>query len=148
MTEGIFLRLSDKYALGADDLQWIVYRSRRAVPSPIGASLRCGRCSEWEPVSFVRSTKEILLCCCGPVTCDEAQLALEGYPRTFDAWKATHSAPSQALSGVPEAVYTPAEWAGEIPVVAGHRKATAAQGGSRPKLQKELAVWTMMRKTL
>ncbi len=88
MTDRIFLRLSDKYALGADELQWIVYRSRRKVPSPIGTPLRCGRGGEWEPVSFVRSTKEILLSRCGHVTCDEAQLALDGYPSTFDAWKA------------------------------------------------------------
>src|ERR1700730_9339330 len=101
MTEGIFLRLSGKYALGADDLQWIVYRSRRAVPLPIGAPLRCGRGSEWEPVSFVHSTKEILLRCCGHVSCDEAQLVIGGYPNTFDAWKATQSAPSQTLASVP-----------------------------------------------
>jgi hypothetical protein len=88
MADRIFLRLSEKYALGADDLQWIVYRSRRKVPSPLDEPLKCGRGSEREPVSFVRSTKEILLRCCGPVTCDEAQLVLAGYSSTFDAWKA------------------------------------------------------------
>jgi hypothetical protein len=92
MSDGIFLRLSDKYVLGADDLQWIIYRSRRAIPSPLDEPLKCGRGSEWEPVSFVRSTKEILLARCGPVTCDEAQLALAGYPDTFDAWKAAGAA--------------------------------------------------------
>jgi hypothetical protein len=84
MADRIFLRLSEKYALGADELQWIVYRSRRKVPSPLDAPLVCGRGSEWEPVSFVRSTKEILLRCCGPVTCDEAQLALR---RLESGWR-------------------------------------------------------------
>jgi hypothetical protein len=100
VTDRIFLRLSKKYALGADDLQWIVYRSRCKVPSPLDAPLKCGRGGEWEPVSFVRSTKEILHRCCGPVTCDGAQLALDGYPPTFDAWKAAQSARSQCLETV------------------------------------------------
>jgi hypothetical protein len=97
MSDRIFLRLSDKYALGADDLQWIVYRSRSKVPSPLDAPLKCGRGSEWEPVSFVRSTKEILARC-GPVTCDEAQLALAGYPTTFDAWRAAGAAQGAAVT--------------------------------------------------
>jgi hypothetical protein len=41
----------------------------------------------------VLSTKEILLRCCGLVTCDEARVALEGYPPTFDAWKAAVQRP-------------------------------------------------------
>ncbi len=98
MSERIFLRLSDKFALGADDLQWIVYRSRRGGPSPIDAPLVFGRGGEWLPVSFVSSTKEILLRCCGQVTCDEAKVALAGYPSTFRAWKAAVT----ALGGVPE----------------------------------------------
>jgi hypothetical protein len=106
VSDGVFLRLSEKYALGADDLQWIVYRSRHKVPSPLDAPLKCGRGGEWEPVSFVRSTKEILLARCGPVTCDEAQLALAGYPDTFDAWKApgaaqTGETASGGSSGIP-----------------------------------------------
>jgi hypothetical protein len=73
MMEGIFLRLSDKFALGADDLQWIVYRSRRKVPSLLDAPLIVGRSGEWEAVSFVRSTKDILMRCTGAITCDEAR---------------------------------------------------------------------------
>jgi hypothetical protein len=64
------------------------------------APLVCGRGSEWEPVSFVRSTKEILLRCCGPMTCDEAQLALARYPSTFDAWKAAGTAVTEELAHV------------------------------------------------
>jgi hypothetical protein len=88
MRDGPFLRLSSKYALGADGLQWIVYRSRRKDPSPLDAPLTFGRGSEWEAVSFVSSTKEILLRSCGQITCNEARLAIEGYPTTFEEWKA------------------------------------------------------------
>jgi hypothetical protein len=44
----------------------------------------------WRGVSFVRSTKDILLRCMREKGCkpsDEAQVALEGMPLTFDAWK-------------------------------------------------------------
>ena len=92
MSDGIFLRLSSKYALGCDDLQWIVFRSRRKDPSPLDAPLKSGRGSEWEPVSVVSSTKEILLRCCGQVTCDEAAAALESYPSTFREWRASGAA--------------------------------------------------------
>ena len=40
MTDRIFLRLSAKFALGADELQWIVYQSRHKVPSPLDAPLK------------------------------------------------------------------------------------------------------------
>jgi hypothetical protein len=91
ISDRIFLRVSDKVALGSDDLQWIVYLSRRKVPSPVDAPLVLGRGGEWRPVSFVRSTKAILMRLLGQITCHEAQVALAGYPDTFDAWKATVS---------------------------------------------------------
>ncbi|WGJ15766.1 hypothetical protein QEV83_05770 [Methylocapsa sp. D3K7] len=98
MVDTIFLRLSDKFALGADDLQWILYRSRREEPSPLDAPLKFGRGSEWLPVSFVRSGKDILLRCmrekgCKP--CDEAKVALAMLPYTFDAWKAAGAGPNR-----------------------------------------------------
>ena len=98
MTEGIFLRLSGRLALGADDLQWILYKSRRKEP-PAELDIR-----EWRPIAFVSSTKDILLRCIRESGLDEdtAGSALEGYPSTFGAWKATQSAPSQALFGVPD----------------------------------------------
>lgn len=90
ISDTIFLRLNAKFALGADDLQWILYRSRREAPSPLDAPLKFGRGSEWLPVSFVRSSKDILFRCmrekgCKP--CDEAKVALAMLPCTFDAWK-------------------------------------------------------------
>jgi hypothetical protein len=53
MADAIFLRLNQKFALGADDLQWILYKSRRKDPSPLEAHLVFGRGGEWEPVRSV-----------------------------------------------------------------------------------------------
>jgi hypothetical protein len=52
MTDRIFLRLDDKHALGADELQWILYRSNRKIPSPIDAPLKVERHGEWRGISF------------------------------------------------------------------------------------------------
>ena len=75
----IFLRLSEKFAPGADDLQWILYRKHVAVPAP-------DRLNDWRGVSFVRSTRAILLRCMREAGCKpsrEAYLALDGYPDIF-----------------------------------------------------------------
>jgi hypothetical protein len=76
MADRIFLHLGELHALGEDDLQWILFRKRGA---------------DWRGISFVRSTKAILLRCireadCKPVP--EAFDALERLPTTFDVWKA------------------------------------------------------------
>jgi hypothetical protein len=54
--ERIIFELSDRAALGADDLQWILYRATgtKRCRTPMDA---------WKGVSFVRSTKSILLRC-------------------------------------------------------------------------------------
>jgi hypothetical protein len=80
MSDRIFLRLDEKHALGADGLQWILYK----------AHPRRGAVT-WDPASFVRSTKAVLLRCIREAGCKptaEGQDALESYPSTFDAWKA------------------------------------------------------------
>lgn len=58
MASEIFLRLGDDGALGADDLQWILYK--RVLPVPMGAPLRN---NDWRPISFISSTKAILMRC-------------------------------------------------------------------------------------
>jgi hypothetical protein len=86
MADRIFLRLDDKHALGADDLQWILYRANgrdRVIDPPLELKY-------WRAISFVRSTKAILMRCireAGCVPLCRAALALESYPDTFDAWK-------------------------------------------------------------
>jgi hypothetical protein len=48
--------LDDKFALGTDALQWILYRRAAEVSDGTQLSLK-----DWRPVSFVSSTKAILL---------------------------------------------------------------------------------------
>ena len=57
MSERIFLRLGDRLALGADPLQWILYKSKAKAGSP---SLEP---KHWIAISFVHSTKHILERC-------------------------------------------------------------------------------------
>jgi hypothetical protein len=95
MVDKIFLRLNGDFALGADDLQWILYRRKYTVPEGSPLLLR-----DWRPISFVRSTKEILLRCMREKGCKpshEAQLAFEGMPPTFDAWKGLYAGQEKAL---------------------------------------------------
>jgi hypothetical protein len=72
---------SGQWALGADELQWILYRRR--------SRDRGG----WRGVSFVRSERVILERCMrekGVLEHDRAVL-LAGPPETFDLWKASQS---------------------------------------------------------
>jgi hypothetical protein len=78
----IFLRLNERFALGADDLQWILYAIHP----------RKGQPATWDGISFVRSTKDILLRCIREKGCQptvEAQVALDAMPPTFDEWQAS-----------------------------------------------------------
>jgi hypothetical protein len=80
VTDRIFLRLNENFALGADSLQRILYRSRRKAGPSFDAPLAV---KDWEGISFVRSTKEILLRCMREKGCfpdDTAASALAGYP--------------------------------------------------------------------
>jgi hypothetical protein len=47
MTDTLFLRLNEKFALGADDLQWILYRANSRDPDMTNPD-------HWRGVSFVR----------------------------------------------------------------------------------------------
>ena len=79
--------VSGDWALGADEVQWILYRKR--------SQKRGG----WNPVSFVRSTKDILARCMREknVPDDDSAVLLAGLPETFDEWlKATQSSPTPA----------------------------------------------------
>jgi hypothetical protein len=71
---------SGEWAIGADYLQWMLMR-RRPGKNP------------WRPVSFVRSTKDILARCMREKGVDEdtARLLLSGLPGSFDQWKAAQS---------------------------------------------------------
>ena len=75
----ILFELSATAAVGADELQWIVYR-------------RAGR--GWNGVSFVRSTKAILERCIrqkGVDVTPEGRAKLDALPASFDLWKAARA---------------------------------------------------------
>ena len=81
--------VSGDWALGADSLQWILYRR---------ASKRTG---QWQAVSFVASTRVILERCMGEKGCPAAcqLILLAGLPPTFDQWRETRQTPSLPVRG-------------------------------------------------
>jgi hypothetical protein len=87
MDDTIFLRLDAKFALGADDLQWILYRARHK-DIPLGAPLRQ---RDWDPVSFISSNKDILARCMREKGCFPAGQGAEWMASltfSFKQWKA------------------------------------------------------------
>jgi hypothetical protein len=71
------------WALGADELQWILYRRNSQAHGG------------WKSISFVRSSKDILARCMREKGTDEdtARLLLSGLPDTFEQWKRTKYSP-------------------------------------------------------
>jgi hypothetical protein len=71
--------VSGQWALGADDVQWILYRDDHR---------KSGR---WTPVSFVSSERGILERCMVGKGCPEkdAAVLLTGLPPTYVEWKKT-----------------------------------------------------------
>ena len=92
MSERIFLLLGDRLALGADSLQWILYKSRAKAGAP---SLEP---KHWIAISFVSSTKRILLRRIHESGLDDdtAASALGSLHSTFDAWKAAATSSATA----------------------------------------------------
>jgi hypothetical protein len=79
--------VSGDWALGADSLQWILYRRRSRVKGG------------WSAVSFVASTRDVLERCMREKGCsseDRARL-LDGLPSTFDQWRGGLQASSQPV---------------------------------------------------
>jgi hypothetical protein len=76
----VIAQINDGWALGADDLQWILLRRRKG-PQP------------WYGVSFVSSTKDILARCMkeAGISADEVEMVLEDLPDTFRKWARGHS---------------------------------------------------------
>jgi len=76
--------VSGDWALGADSLQWILYRRRSRAKGG------------WDAVSFVGSTREVLARCMGEKGCPDGDRArlLDILPPTFDQWRETRQTPS------------------------------------------------------
>ena len=76
MTDRIFA-IEGKWALGSDGVQWMLMKR---VPNSYRG---------WKPVSFVRSTRDILARCMREKGTDDATavILLSGLPSSFDEWK-------------------------------------------------------------
>jgi hypothetical protein len=81
MTDRVFAT-AGKWALGADEVQWILYRQQKGD-------------SPWRSISFVHSTRDVLARCMQEkdIEPDTADLLLSGLPDTFAQWKALQSSP-------------------------------------------------------
>ena len=81
MTDTLFLRLSEKWALAYDKSQWIV--QRRKAPGKKGGECR------WAAVSFVASNKAVLLRVLrekGAQVDSAAREYIDAMPDTFREW--------------------------------------------------------------
>jgi hypothetical protein len=69
--------ISGRWALASDNLQWILQK-------------RFEGKNPWRPVSFVRSTRNILARCMREKGCpaEDAERLLVGLPSTFNEWNA------------------------------------------------------------
>ncbi len=82
MTDRIFLRLSEGWALGYDRNQWIVMRSKSDKSKP-----RQG----WRSIAFVWSTRAVLMRVLrkkGAEVAPNARVAVDSFPETFLEWLA------------------------------------------------------------
>jgi hypothetical protein len=88
VSDRIFLRLGVNGALGADEPQWILYRTRLKEPPPLDAPpIR----RDWNPVLYVRSTKSNLARFIREYSIElspDGRIALDRLPDSFDAWRA------------------------------------------------------------
>jgi len=71
--------VSGSWALGADNLQWILYYAQKSRTAP------------WVGASFVSTTRDILARCMVEKGCpeDDRAVLLAGLPSTFAEWKQT-----------------------------------------------------------
>ena len=77
MKDRLVLRLSDGWAVRADELQWMLCRQTSAKGG-------------WKPLSFVATTKAILLRCIrekSAIVDAAGQAALDALPESFREWK-------------------------------------------------------------
>ena len=90
MTDRVFLRLSERWALGYDRNQWIVMRSKSDRSKP-------GQ--RWRAVAFVGSTRAVLkrvLREKGAEIAPDARVAVDSLPETLLEWLAVHDSAEDA----------------------------------------------------
>jgi hypothetical protein len=106
MSEHMLLRLSKTWAVLADDRQWMLCRRRNNANSG------------WKPLSYVASSKTVLLRCIGEkgaVVDAQGQAALDALPESFREWQRQMSKPENEAP-VPE------------PATAGHARKWGVSG--------------------
>ena len=85
MTGRMVLRLSADWVVLADDRQWMLCRRRKNANSG------------WKPLSYVASSKAVLLRCLrekGAVVDAQGQAALDALPESFRAWQRQMTEPA------------------------------------------------------
>ena len=97
MTDRMVIRLSENWAVLADDLQWILAKAQKQGPGrrkpdpPV----------RWRGLSYIASTKVILLRCVrekGAVVDPDGSRALDALPDTFREWRQRQSMPDQGAA--------------------------------------------------
>ena len=92
MTDRMVLRLSANWAVLADNQQWMVCKRRKNANSG------------WKPLSYVASSKAVLLRCIGEkgaVVDAQGQAALDALPESFRQWQRQMTRPASEVP-VPE----------------------------------------------
>jgi hypothetical protein len=87
----IFVRLGEKAALGADAVQWILYRGRDPNPDKPIPDKGLWQGKLWTAGSFIRSTKAALVRCIrekGLELSPEGRAAMDALADDFDSWRA------------------------------------------------------------
>ena len=82
MTDRVFLRLSEEWALGFDRNQWIVMQAKTD-------RSKTGQC--WRAIAFVGSTRAVLVRVLrelGAEVAPDARVAVDSLPETFLEWLA------------------------------------------------------------
>ena len=83
MTDRVF-RIEGDWALGSDGVQWMLMRRHIRTKG-----------DTWDPVSFVRSTKDILARCMREKGLEPgtAVILLSGLSDSLEEWKSLHATP-------------------------------------------------------
>ena len=90
MSDRFLFQLAEGWALGADDLQWMLLRARKRHAETV-----------WQPVVFIASTKSILRRCMaesGIRITANVQALLDELPERFQEWREINIAEQRTVS--------------------------------------------------
>ena len=113
----IFLRLGEKAALGADAVQWILYRGRDPNPDKPIPDKGLWQGKLWTAGSFDRSTKAVRIRCIrekGLELSPEGRAAMDALADDFDSWRADPARRGTPMA--PEALMPLEDAENELPI--------------------------------